>query len=334
MATFSRELGIDLGTMFIRIVEGGEVVLQEPTIVAVDIDEQKIVAVGEEALGMVGRVSSETIEVTRPLQNGVVAYYELTERLLDHLVRKIGSSIRLFKPRILISHPYGITSVERRAVHEAALQVGDALLIPQPLAASLGIDLPIGTPTGNMIVCLGGGCSQAAVISMHDVVSGEILRLGGLDLDEAIASYVRSKYGLFIGQRTAEKVKLRIGAAIPMDENQSMELQGQDQVSGLPRPLTLTTEEIAEAIQDPLDEIFGMIQRVLEKTPPELASDIIDRGIALCGGAAMLRGLDRLMTQKLGVPAYLVDNPTTVIAEGALEASSIYHLLERYLPQY
>ena len=334
MATFSRDLGIDLGTMFIRIAEGGEVVLQEPTIVAVDIDEQKIVAIGEEALGMVGRVSTETIEVTRPLQNGVVAYYELTERLLNHLVRKIGGSIRLFKPRILISHPYGITSVERRAVHEAAMQVGDALLIPQPLAASLGIDLPIGTPTGNMIVCLGGGCSQAAVISMHDVVSGETLRIGGLDLDEAIASYVRRKYGLFIGQRTAEQVKLRIGAAIPTDENQSMELQGQDQVSGLPRPLTLNTEEIAEAIQDPLDEIFSMIQRVLEKTPPELASDIIDRGIALCGGAAMLRGLDRLMTQKLGVPAYLVDNPSNVIALGALEASSIYHLLERYLPQY
>ncbi len=334
MARFSRELGIDLGTMFIRIVEGGEVVLQEPTIVAVDINEQKIVAIGEEALGMVGRVSTETIEVTRPLQNGVVAYYELTERLLDHLVRKIGGSVRLFKPRILISHPYGITSVERRAVHEAAMHVGDALLIPQPLAASLGIDLPIGTPTGNMIVCLGGGCTQAAVISMHDVVSGETLRLGGLDLDEAIASYVRRKYGLFIGQRTSEQVKLRIGAAISMDENKSMELQGQDQVSGLPRPLTLTTEEIVEAVQDPLDEIFDMIQRVLEKTPPELASDIIDRGVALCGGAAMLRGLDRLMTRKLGVPAYLVDDPTNAIAKGAFQASSIYHLLERYLPQY
>ncbi len=334
MATFSRVLGIDLGTMYIRIVEGGEVVLQEPTVVAVDINEQKIVAVGEEALGMVGRVSQDTIEVTRPLQHGVVAYYELTERLLNHLVRKIGGSMRLFKPRILISHPYGITSVERRAVHEAALQVGDAHLIPQPLAASLGIDLPVGTPTGNMIICLGGGCSQAAVISMHDVVSGETLRLGGMDLDEAIVNYVRRKYGLFIGQRTAEQVKLRIGAALPLDENQSMELQGQDQISGLPRPLTLTTEEIAEAVQDPLDEIFGMIQRVLEKTPPELASDIIDRGVAICGGAGMLRGLDRLLTQKLGVPAYLVDNPTNSIALGALEAASIYHLLERYLPQY
>lgn len=334
MATFSRELGIDLGTMFIRIVEGGEVVLQEPTVVAVDVNEEKIVAVGEEALNMVGRVSEDTIEVTRPLQNGVVAYYELTERLLSHLVRKIGGSVRLFKPRIIISHPYGITSVERRAVHEAALQVGDAHLIPQPLAASLGIDLPIGTPTGNMIVSLGGGCTQAAVISMHDVVSGETLRVGGMELDAAIALYVRRKYGLFIGQRTAEQVKLRIGGALPLDENLTMELQGQDQVSGLPKPLTLTTEEIAEAVQDPLDEIFEMIQRVLERTPPELASDIIDRGVALCGGGAMLRGMDRLMTQKLGVPAYLVENPTNAIALGAQEASGIYHLLERYLPQY
>ena len=158
--------------------------------------------------------------------------------------------------------------------------------------------------------------------------------MGGLNLDEAIAVYVRRKYGLFIGQRTAEQVKLRIGAALPLDENLSMELQGQDQVSGLPRPLTLTTEEIAEAVQDPLDEIFEMIQRVLEGTPPELASDIIDRGVALSGGAAMLRGLDRLMTQKLGVPAYLVENPTNSIALGAFESASIYHLLERYLPRY
>ncbi len=334
MVNFSRELGIDLGTMYIRIAEGDQVVLQEPTIVAVDIEEQKIVAVGEEALGMVGRVSEETIEVTRPLQNGVVAYYELTERLLDHLVRKIGGSVRLFKPRIIISHPFGITSVERRAVHEAAMQVGDAQLIPQPMAAALGIDLPIGTPTGNMIVCMGGGCTQAAVISMHDAVSGETLRQGGLDLDTAIAGYVRRKYGLLISQRSAEKAKLRVGAAVPQDEEQTIEFQGQDQVSGLPKPLTLTTSEIVEAVQAPLDDVFDMIRRVLEQTPPELASDIIDRGIAICGGGALLRGMDRLMTQKLGVPTYLVDNPVNCIAEGAVQAAEIYHLLERHLPQY
>lgn len=331
MAGLSRELGIDLGTMFIRIVQGDQVVLQEPTVVAVDTEEQKIVAVGEEALGMTGRVSTETIDVVRPLQKGVVAYYELTELLLDHLVRRIGGQVRFFKPRIMITHPYGITSVERRAVHEAALASGDATLIAQPLAAALGIDLPVGTPTGNMIVLLGGGCTQAAVIAMNDVVSGESLRVGGFDLDDAIAGYVRRKYGLHIGQRTAEMVKLRVGAAVPQDEEQSVELQGQDQVSGLPRPLTLTTSEVVEAVQPTLDEIFEMIRRVLEKTPPELASDIIDRGVALCGGGAMLRGMDRLMTQKLGVPSYLVDDPVNCVALGAMRGLTMYRSLERHL---
>ncbi len=315
--------------MYIRIVEGGNIVLQEPTIVAVDINEQKIVAVGEEALGMVGRVLEESIEVIRPLQKGVVAYYELTELLLDHLVRKIGGSVRFFKPRVMITHPYGITSVERRAVHEAALQVGDAHLVPQPLAAALGIDLPVGPPPGNMVVSRGGGCTQAAVIAMNDVVSGETLRVGGFDLDEAIAGYVRRKYGLHIGQRTAEMVKLRVGAAIPQDEDQSMELQGQDQVTGLPRPLNITTSEVVEAVQPTLDEMFEMIRRVLEKTPPELASDIIDRGVALCGGGALLRGMDRLMTQKLGVPTYLVDDPVNVVALGAARGVEMLQVLQR-----
>ncbi len=331
MAVLSRQLGIDLGTMFTRITEGDEVVLEEPTIVAVDVEEEKMIAEGSEALGMVGRVLDENIEVTRPLKHGVVAYYEYTEILLDRMVRRVGGSVRLFKPRIMITHPYGITSVEKRAVHEAALQVGDALLMPQPLAGAIGIDLPVGTPTGNMIVCMGGGCTQAAVIAMHDVVSGETLRQGGMDLDDAIAQYVRRKYGLIIGQRTAEMVKLRVGAAVLQDEDQEIELQGQDQVSGLPRPLTLTTSEVVEAVQPALDEVFDMIRRVLEKTPPELASDIIDRGVALCGGAALLRGMDRLMTQKLGVPTYLVDSPVTCIAEGALKSLGIYRVLQRHL---
>jgi rod shape-determining protein MreB len=329
MAILSRELGIDLGTMFVRIVEGGQIVLQEPTIVAIDIDEQKIVEVGEQALGMAGRVLEESIEVIRPLQKGVVAYYEVTERLLEHLVGKVGGSVRFFKPRVMITHPFGITSVERRAVHEAALQVGDAHLVPQPLAAAIGIDLPVGTPTGNMVVSMGGGCTQAAVISMNDVVSGETLRVGGMDLDDAIAGYVRRKYGLHIGERTAEMVKLRVGAAVPQDEDQSVELQGQDQVTGLPRPLTLKTSEVVEAVQPTLDEMFEMVRRVLEKTPPELASDIIDRGVALCGGGALLRGMDRLMTQKLGVPTYLVDDPVNVTALGAARAAEMSQVLQR-----
>ena len=335
MAVFSKQLGIDLGTINVRIAEGSQILLDEPTIVAVDLEEQKMVAVGEEALAMLGR-TSETIEVVRPLQNGVVAYYEYTEILLEILVKKVSGALRIFKPNVMITHPYGVTSVERRAVHEAILSVvgsGNALMVPQPLAAALGVDLPIGTPSGNMIVCLGGGCTQAAVLAMHDIVSGETLREGGLTLDEAIATYVRRKYGLIIGQRTAEQVKIQIGAAIPQDEEMSMDLQGQDQVTGLPKPLSLTTSEVVEAVQEPLDQIFEVVRQVLEKTPPELASDNIDRGIALCGKAALLRGLDKLMTQKLGVPSYLVDNPITCIAEGAFRSIEMYPLLRRNLPQ-
>lgn len=332
MAMFSKDLGIDLGTSYTRIADGGVVVLEEPTIVAVEIEKMKMVATGEEALGMYGRVSEETIHVTRPLQNGVVAYYVYTEVLIDVLVKKVSGAFMLSKPRLMVTHPYNITSVERRAVHEASLKSSrEADLIPQPLAAALGIDLPIGTPTGNMVVCLGGGCSQAAVIAMHDIVSGETLRQGGMQLDEAIATYVRRKYGLIIGQPTAEQIKIQVGAAVPQDEEMSVELQGQDQVTGLPRSFTLTTGEVIEAVQPPLNAIFETVRRVLEKTQPELASDIIDRGIALCGGAALLRGVDKLMTQRLGVPTYLVDNPLTCVVEGATRAFDIYPLIRRHL---
>ena len=329
MALFSKDLGLDLGTMYIRVAEDSEVLLSEPSVVAVNLGEQVMLEVGQGALNMMGRVDEEYILVTRTLQSGAVAKYEYTEILLAEMVKRAAGTMRIFRPRLMVTHPYGITSVERRAVHEAALNTGDAYLINQPLAAALGIDMPIGTPSGNMIVILGGGCSQAAVLAMHDIVSGETLREGGLDLDQAIINYVRKKYGLIIGQPTAEQVKLRIGAAIPQDDELSMELQGQDQVSGLPRPLTLTTGEVVEAVEEPLNHIFEMARRVLEKTPPELASDIIDRGIALCGGAALLRGVDKLMTQKLGVPTYLVDNPVTCVVEGATRGLEILAILQR-----
>ncbi|TAK12648.1 MAG: rod shape-determining protein [Anaerolineae bacterium] len=335
MGMFSKELGIDLGTMFTRIAEDGVVILEEPSVVSVDIDRQIMVALGREAQGMIGRVDAEQMQVTRILQHGVVAFYEYTEKFLEALVKRIGGGMGFLRmrPNLMITHPFGITSVERRAVQEAALSVGDARLVPQPVAAALGVDLPIGTPSGNMIVLLGAGASQAAVIAMHTIVSGETLRIGGLDLDEAIVTYVRRKYGLIIGLPTAEQVKLRIGAAIPLDEELSIDIQGQDQVSGLPKPLTLTTGEIVEAVEDTLDQIFETVRRVLEKTQPELASDIIDRGIALCGGAALLRGMDKLMTQNLGVPVYLVDNPLSCVAEGACRAHGMYDLLNRNLPQ-
>jgi len=333
MALFSKDLGIDLGTMHIRVADGDQVVLEEPTVAAIVVEEQKMVAWGQEAHDMYGRVP-ESLEVTRPMVNGVIADYEVTEFMLEDLLRKLSGPVRLFRPRVMISVPYGVTSVESRAVHEAVLQAGsrEAYLIQQPFAAALGIDLPIGTPTGNMIVCLGGGTTQAAVLAMYGIVSAETLRAGGMALDNAIVTYVRKKYGLIIGQITAEKIKLTVGAAVPLEEDKTLEIQGQDQVSGLPRPLTLTTGEIVEAMQEPLMDIIETVRKVLEKTPPELVSDIIDRGIALTGGVALMTGIDKLMTKELGVPAYLVDNPTTCVAEGAARGLSLYPLIRRNLP--
>jgi rod shape-determining protein MreB len=333
MPLFSKELGIDLGTLFIRVAEGDQILLQEPTVAAIVIQEQKMVAWGQEAQDMLGKVP-ESMEVTRPLINGVIADYEVAANILEDMLKRLSGPVRMFKPRIMVTVPYGVTSVESRAVHEAALQAGsrEAFLIHQPLAAALGVDLPIGTPSGNMLVCLGGGTTQAAVMAMYGIVAAETMRAGGMALDDAIVSYVRKKYGLIIGQLTAEQVKIRIGAAVPQDEEQTIELQGQDQVNGLPRPVTLTTGEVVEALRDALHDIIENVRRVLEKTPPELVSDIIDRGVALTGGGALLRGMDKLMTKELGVPAYRVDNPTTCTAEGAARALAMYPLIRRNLP--
>jgi len=332
--SFSKDLGIDLGTIQTRIADSSGILVDEPTIVAIVIQEQKIVALGLEAAGMQGRVSDETLEVASPLQNGVVADYEITEALLHHLIRRVSGPMRVFRPRVMITVPYGVTSVESRAVHEAVLQAGsrDAYLIQQPLAAALGVDLPIGSPSGNMVICLGGGVTQAAVISMYGIVAAETMRSGGAQLDEAIVTYVRKKYGVIIGPSTAEQLKIKIGAAIPQDKEESLEVQGQDQVSGLPRPVTLTTGEMVEALQEPLKQVIETCRRVLEKTPPELVSDIIDRGVALCGGGALLRGMDKLLTKALGIPAYMVDNPTTCVVEGAVKALGMYSIIKRNLP--
>lgn len=333
MALFSREFGIDLGTIFTRVVEGRQILFEEPTIAAIVVDEQKMVAWGEEALDMFGKVP-ETIEVTRPLQNGVVADYEVTENMLRWLLRKLSGPFRIVPPKVMITIPYGVTSVESRAVHEAILEAGtrEAYLIQQPLAAAIGAEMPIGTPSGNMILCLGGGVTQAAVIAMYGIVAAETMRSGGMALDEAIIAYVRKKYGLIIGPLTAEQLKIKIGAAVPLEQEERMEVQGQDQVNGLPRGITLTTGEIVEAIQEPLRDIIETVRRVLEKTPPELVADIIDRGVAMTGGLALLRGLDRLLTKELGVPTYLVDNPKTAVAEGAARGIKMVPVLRRNLP--
>lgn len=334
MAGLIRELSIDLGTMNTTIAEGKQILLQEPTVVAIIVDDLKLVEWGQAAKDMDGRVP-ESIEVLRPLQNGVIAEYEITEKLLGYLIRKISGPMRIFRPRLIITVPYGATSVESRAVHEAGLGAGssEVYLIAQPLAAALGIDLPFSTPTGNMLICLGAGTAQAAVLAMNDIVRAETSRTAGLKFDDAIISYVRKKYGVIIGQPTAEQLKIRIGAAIPQDQQQILEVQGQDQVSGLPRPVSLTTDDIVDALQDPLAEVANTAKRVLEKTPPELISDIIDRGVALCGAGVLLRGLDKYLTKALGIPAYLVDEPTTCTALGAARALSMREILKRSLMQ-
>ncbi len=326
----SRELGIDLGTFNTQIAEGNQILIQEPTVVAIVVDEMKLVEYGTTALGMLGRVP-ESIEVVRPLRNGVIAEYELTEIFLRELIRKVTGPTLFFRPQLIISTPYGVTSVERRAVQEAGLGAGarDVNLVPQPLAAAIGIDLPINTPTGNMIISLGAGTSQAAVVSMSGIVSAETSRTAGLRIDDAIINYVRKKYGLVIGQTTAEQLKLNIGAAIPTEDEKTMEIQGQDQVTGLPKPASLTTNEIVEAIQPPLDEIIALIRRVLEKTPPELISDIIDRGVALCGGTSLMKGLDKHLTVALGIPAYVVENPVTCTVEGLAKAFPMMDVIQR-----
>jgi len=334
MALFGKDLGIHLGTVNTVICEGDEVLLYEPTVVAIDTEELKIVEVGQAAREMDGR-TPEIIEVMRPLHQGVIADFEVTQRMLGYFIEKVCGPARLFKPRVMITVPEGATSVERRAVHEAALQAGSrqVYLIQEPLAAAIGIGLPIATPSGNMVVGLGGGSTQAAVLAMSGIVTANTVRSGGTRLDEAIATYVRKKYGLVIGARTAEETKIRIGAATPQDDGRTMEIQGQDQVTGLPRPITLTTDEVVEAIQETLQLQLAATRSVLERTPPELASDIIDRGMVVAGGGSLLRGIDKWLTRETGVPAYLAEEPVACIAKGAARGLTMLERLRRHLPQ-
>jgi rod shape-determining protein MreB and related proteins len=332
MAGLTRELGIDLGTTNTEIAEGSQILLQEPTVVSILVDEYKMVEWGQAAKDMEGRVP-DTIDIVHPMQHGVIAEYEITETLLGYLTRKVCGPMRIFRPRMMITIPFGATSVEARAVHEAGIGAGsrEVYLIPAPLAAALGVELPISTPSGNMVISLGGGVNQVAVVSLNCIVSADSSRTGGLALDEAIIAYVRKRFSLMIAQPTAELVKIRVGAAISQDEQLSLEVQGVDQVTSLPRPVVLTTDDVVEALQDSLLDVVKLTKKVLEKTPPELISDIIDRGAALCGGVALLRGIDKYLTRSLGIPVYIVDNPLTCTAEGAVKALSLRDALKRSL---
>lgn len=328
---FEKQIGIDLGTYSILIyMKGRGIVLQEPSIVAISQNEDRIVAIGEEALAMRGRVP-EAIEITRPLRNGVIADYYVTERMLDFYIERLVGRFRLFPPEVMISTPVGITSVERRAVEDAARKAArrQAYTIPEPLAAAIGAGMPIDTPTGNMVVDIGGGTAEAAVIAMNGIVTWNSIRTAGMKLDEAIINHIRRRYNLAIGEQTAEEIKIKIGSATPLEETMEMEIKGRDQVAGLPRPIKINSDEITEAMSEPLAAISGVVKSVLEKTPPELASDIIDRGIIITGGTAQLRNLDLMLTQQIGVPCYVADNPVACVALGAGKGLEIREALER-----
>jgi rod shape-determining protein MreB len=330
---FEKHIGVDLGTVNVLVyVKGKGVVLNEPSMVAISVDENKIVAIGEEARAMMGR-TPENIQVMRPLRDGVIANYVVTEAMLRYFIAKVCGRFRLFRPVVMVTVPVGVTSVERRAVHEATIQAGgkEAHLIPEPLAAAIGAGLPIGTPTGNMVVNIGGGTTESAVISMNGIVVSSSVRVGGDEMNEAIMTYVRKKYNLLIGELTAEEIKFQIGSAMPLEEELTMEVQGRDHVAGLPKTIQISSGEVTEAIAEPLAAVVGVVRAVLEETPPELASDIIDRGMVLVGGGALLRNIDKLLTKETGVPCYVAEDAMACVAIGAGRALENYHVLKRSL---
>jgi len=332
---FEKLVGIDLGTVHVRVyVKGRGVILREPSVVAISTRDERIVAIGQEARDMLGR-TAESIEVSRPVRDGVIADYVVTEAMLRYFIQKAIGSSSMFKPLVMISIPVGVTSVESRAVHDAAVQAGakEAYLIPEPLAAAYGAGLPIGTPTGNMVVDIGGGTTEAAVVSMYDIVAFSSIRVGGSRTNEAIINYIRRKYNLLIGETTAEQIKIEIGSALPVKEEASQEVRGRDQVSGLPKTIEITSNEVTEAIAEPLASVISTVKGVLEKTPPELAADIIDRGMMLTGGGGLLRNLDQLLTQETGVPCYVAEDPMSCVALGAGRALENYRVMKRVLPQ-
>ncbi|MBN1486978.1 MAG: rod shape-determining protein [Anaerolineae bacterium] len=335
MPLFTEELGIDLGTVNVLVyVRGRGIVLQEPSVVAQEINTGSVVAVGEEARAMIGR-APETIQVRRPLRDGVIADYRVTREMLAHFINRAIGRFRLFKPHVMITVPFGVTQVESRAVRQAAQDAGagKAYLIPEPLAGAIGAGLPIHTPGGHMVIDLGGGASEAAVLSVYGVVTSAAVRVGGVRIDEAIAAYVRRKYNLMIGQPTAEEAKIRIGSALPLEEPLRMEIQGRDQVSGLPRSVEINSDDIAESLEEPLTIIVGMVKSVLERTPPELASDIIDRGMTMIGGGSLLRNIDQLLTEETGVPVYVADAPMACVAVGAGKSLARVNILQRTLSE-
>ena len=315
---FIKKIGIDLGTTYTLVhVPGRGIVINEPSVVAVSTVDKSVLAVGEEAKEMLGR-TPDTIVALRPLKDGVIADYRTTEAMLRYFINKALGGIRFFKPEVMIAVPAGITSTERRAVIDATNAAGakEAYIIKEPIAAAIGANIPIGSASGHMIVDMGGGTSEVAVISLGGIVANTSVRLGGNKLDTAITDFIRKKYGLAIGEQTAEAIKIKIGSAMYMEDKLAMDVRGRDMVSGLPRTITVTSDDVTEAIHNELEGIIQAAKTVLQGTPPELSADVIDKGMVLSGGTALLRNIDKLFTQATGVTAFVADDALLCVAKG------------------
>ncbi len=315
---FIKRIGIDLGTTYTLIyLPKRGIVVNEPSVVAVSLDDNKIMAVGNEAKDMIGR-TPDTIKAVKPLKDGVIADYRATEAMIRYFINKTIGGMRLFRPEVMVAVPAGISSTERRAVIEATIAAGAkaAYIIKEPVAAAIGADIPIGSATGHMVIDIGGGTAEMAVISLGGIVASSSVRIGGNKFDASILEYVRKKYNLAIGERTAEEIKINIGSALYMEEKLQMEIRGRDIVTGLPRGITVNSDDVTEAIQNELEGIISAAKKVLQNTPPELSADIIDKGIVLTGGSSLLRNMDQLISRTTGVPVYVADDALLCVAKG------------------
>lgn len=317
---FSNDLAIDLGTANTLVnVRGEGIVLREPSVVALNSQTKEVQAVGMEAKQMLGRAPGSIIAI-RPMKDGVIAHFEVTEKMIRHFIRKVHNNRKtLVRPRVVIAVPSGITQVEKRAVRDSAESAGarEVFLIEEPMAAAIGVDLPVQEPTGNMIIDIGGGTTEVAIISMSGIVYSKSIRIAGDEMDEAIVNYIKRKYNLLIGERTAEEVKINIGSAYPMEKRETMEVRGRDLVAGIPKTLVVSDEEIREAFTETLGTIVESVKIALERTPPELAADIVDKGVVVAGGGSLIKGLDILLKEATGLPITLAEDPLSAVALGA-----------------
>lgn len=315
---FTTRIGIDLGTTNVLIyLPNKGIVINEPNVVVLEAATKKVLAIGSQAKEMLGR-TPETIVAVHPMRNGVIANFRVTEALLKYFINKVSGRVRLFRPDVMVAVPAGVTSTERRAVTDACINAGakNAYIIKEPLAAALGAGIPIATPAGNMIIDIGGGTSEIAVIALGDIVASQSVRVAGNRMDEAIANYIRKKYNLIVGEQTAEQIKIQIGGAHQLKKPLTMEVSGSNTITGLPESIIVSTEDVVAGVREVLNEIIAAVKTVLQKTPPELASDVMDKGIVMSGGGAKLREFDKLMTKVTGVPCQIADEPQLAVAKG------------------